>query len=129
LPGPVLIVTPLAVLRKDDDAPFRIESCHPGVDPETVFERTGFSLDRQFDGRETARPADEELRILRTEIDPSGTSTLEFLRGDERLARIRSILEAERTGARARLAARPAQALNGHPHWPLKPVDKRPDQQ
>jgi acyl CoA:acetate/3-ketoacid CoA transferase beta subunit len=106
MPGPVLIVTPLAVLRKDDDAPFRIESCHPGVSPETVFERTGFALDRRFDGRETTLPTYEDLRILREEVDPAGTTTLEFLRGEERAARIQSILEAEQNLARSRLAAR-----------------------
>ena len=44
-PGPVIVVTNLAVLVKDeDDRPFRIESVHPGVEVATVVENTGFEL-------------------------------------------------------------------------------------
>jgi hypothetical protein len=44
------------------------------------------------------------LRVLREEVDPAGTAALEFLRGGERIARIRAIIEAERLAAVRRLS-------------------------
>ncbi|MEA2235235.1 MAG: glutaconate CoA-transferase, subunit [Solirubrobacteraceae bacterium] len=107
LPGPMLIVTPLAVLRKQDDAPFRIESCHPGVTPDAVVQQTGFALDVPSDVAETERPTADVLRVLREEVDPAGTSALEFLRGSDRIARIRAIIDAERLAAVRRLSSGP----------------------
>ena len=48
----------------------RVESLHPGVTFERVQENTGFELLQAPHVRETAPPEDEELRILREEVDP-----------------------------------------------------------
>jgi hypothetical protein len=95
-PGPIVIVTNLAVLVKDDDdRPFRLESVHPGVEPELVVERTGFALDVADDVAQTPVPTDEQLRLLRQEIDPFGTVKFDFLGGKERLPYLKEILDAE----------------------------------
>ncbi|MBT7912351.1 hypothetical protein HN588_00420 [Candidatus Bathyarchaeota archaeon] len=44
---------------------------HPGVTVDDVIENTGFEL-LLGDVRETDAPTDEELKLLREEIDPSG---------------------------------------------------------
>lgn len=95
-PGPIVIVTNLAVLCKDeDDQPFRIASLHPGVDADTVVERTGFELEVPADVPTTATPTDDQLRLLREEIDPFGTVKFDFVGGRDRLAYLKGVLDAE----------------------------------
>jgi acyl CoA:acetate/3-ketoacid CoA transferase beta subunit len=95
-PGPIIVVTNLAVLVKDeDDQPFRIESVHPGVDPQVVVDNTGFALDVPSDVPVTAEPTAKQLELLRTKIDPFGTVKFDFLSGKERLQYLESILDAE----------------------------------
>lgn len=95
-PGPIVVVTNLAVLVKDeDDRPFRIESLHPGVASDTVVENTGFELEVPRDVPTTAEPTADQLRLLREEIDPYGTVKFDFVAGGERLAYLKSILDAE----------------------------------
>jgi len=108
-PGPIVVVTNLAVLVKDeDDRPFRIESLHPGVDAGTVVENTGFALEVPDTIPTTAEPTAEQLRLLREEIDPSGTVRFDFVPARERLDYLRSILDAE--WARAEASLQPALA-------------------
>ena len=97
MPGPIIVVTNLAVLVKDEDGePFRIESLHPGVDAQTVVDATGFELTvPEGEIPTTAEPTGEQLRLLREEIDPLGTVKVDFLGGAERLAYLRTILDAE----------------------------------
>jgi hypothetical protein len=96
MPGPIIVVTNLAVLVKDEDErPFRIESLHPGVDAATVVEATGFELEVPEEIPVTAEPEDEQLRLLRDEIDPFGTVKFDFVSGRDRLAYLQGILDAE----------------------------------
>lgn len=105
-PGPVIVVTPLAVLRKEhDDRPFALESVHPGVDPQEVVERTGFALDVPADVPLTAEPTAEQLALLRERIDPWGTARFDFLSGAERLAFLEQVLAREWERAARRVAA------------------------
>ncbi len=100
LPGPVVVVTNLAVLiRDEDERPFRIESLHPGVTAETVVEQTGFELEVPDDIPETTAPTDDELRLLREQIDPHGTVAFDFMPGKERMAYLDRILDAEWSAA------------------------------
>jgi glutaconate CoA-transferase, subunit B len=95
-PGPIVVVTNLAVLVKDhDDRPFRIESLHPGVEAATVVENTGFELEVPEEIATTAEPTDEQLRLLREVVDPRGTVKFDFLSGEQRLAYLDQILDAE----------------------------------
>ena len=68
--GPDVVVTTMGVIRfrPGSRLPY-LESCHPGLTPEAVAAETGFALD-VAGARETAVPADEELRILREVVDP-----------------------------------------------------------
>ncbi|HJQ41563.1 MAG TPA: CoA-transferase, partial [Jatrophihabitantaceae bacterium] len=95
-PGPVVVVTNLAVLVKDEDGePFRIESLHPGVDAQTVVDNTGFELTVPESIPTTTEPTAEQLDLLRNRIDPFGTVKFDFLSGKERLPYLKSILDAE----------------------------------
>jgi len=47
-----------------------IESLHPGVDVEKVQSETGFELLVPPEIGRTELPTEEELRILREEVDP-----------------------------------------------------------
>ncbi|MFT3864687.1 MAG: CoA-transferase [Solirubrobacterales bacterium] len=50
----------------------RIVSLHPGVSREEVSEATGFELGEDDEVAETRAPTEEELRLIREEIDPKG---------------------------------------------------------
>ncbi|MBI5440385.1 MAG: ketoacid-CoA transferase [Deltaproteobacteria bacterium] len=68
--GPVAVVTNLGVLRFHETTKEMYLSEHyPGVTPEQVQENTGFELDLSR-AVEASPPSDEELRILREEVDP-----------------------------------------------------------
>jgi acyl CoA:acetate/3-ketoacid CoA transferase beta subunit len=104
-PGPVIVVTNLAVLVKDeDDAPFRIDSVHPGVVVETVVKNTGFELTVPTDVPLTAEPTQQQLDLLRGKIDPFGTVKFDFVSGKDRLAYLKDVLDAEWERAAARIA-------------------------
>ncbi|MBZ0294562.1 MAG: hypothetical protein K8L99_18505 [Anaerolineae bacterium] len=73
----------------------RLTSYHPGVSIERIQQKTGFSLEIAPDVHETPIPADEELRLLREEIDPLNVRKLETLGGAARKDLLRQILKAE----------------------------------
>ncbi len=50
----------------------RIVSLHPGVGRDEVAEATGFELGADDEVAESRLPTDEELRLIREEIDPKG---------------------------------------------------------
>jgi acyl CoA:acetate/3-ketoacid CoA transferase beta subunit len=54
------------------DHRMRLASVHPGVTVDAVIEQTGFELLVPEAVPETRAPSDEELRLLREEIDPEG---------------------------------------------------------
>jgi acyl CoA:acetate/3-ketoacid CoA transferase beta subunit len=74
----------------------RLVSRHPGVTVKEVQARTGFPLEIASDLEETVPPTEEEVRLLREEIDPLGIRTLECLAGQERRLALREIIEEER---------------------------------
>ncbi|MGH9038236.1 MAG: CoA-transferase [Acidimicrobiia bacterium] len=95
-PGPIVVVTNLAVLVKDeDDRPFRVESLHPGVAAGDVVAATGFALEVPPEVPTTAEPTAAQLTLLRERIDPLGTVKIDFVPGKERLAYMKSLLDAE----------------------------------
>jgi hypothetical protein len=55
----------------------RVRSVHPGVTVDEVTEATGFPLVVADDVGESRLPADEELRLVREVLDPSGLRTSE----------------------------------------------------
>jgi acyl CoA:acetate/3-ketoacid CoA transferase beta subunit len=67
------VVTNLGVF--DFETPerrMRVRSLHPGVNPEEVREQTGFELAVPDDVPPTRDPTDEELRLVREVLDPTG---------------------------------------------------------
>jgi glutaconate CoA-transferase subunit B len=68
--GPMAVVTNLAIMRFDDNSKaMYLSETYAGINPDHVAENTGFDLDISR-VVEASPPTDEELRILRTEVDP-----------------------------------------------------------
>jgi glutaconate CoA-transferase, subunit B len=68
--GPVAVVTNLCVLRfREESHEMYLAERYEGVSPEQVQENTGFALDVSR-ASVAVPPTDEELRILRDEVDP-----------------------------------------------------------
>ncbi|PKQ27511.1 MAG: 3-oxoacid CoA-transferase [Candidatus Anoxymicrobium japonicum] len=71
--GPYKVITNLCTLGYDEETcRMRIESLHPGVSVEKVKENCGFELLQADNLDATPPPSEEELRILRDEVDPDG---------------------------------------------------------
>lgn len=73
----------------------RLVTTHPGVTPSRVQAKTGFELEIAPDLGETLPPSQEDVRLLREEIDPLGVRRLETLAGQARRDHLRAILAAE----------------------------------
>ena len=69
--GPYKVITDLGVIGFDDETKrMRVESVHQGVTREKVVESTGFELLWAPAASETPPPTENELRVLREEVDP-----------------------------------------------------------
>ncbi len=72
--GPYKVISTLAVMGFEERTKrMQVESLHPGVSRQEVIDNTGFELLFAGSLEVTPEPTDEELRILRTEVDPQGT--------------------------------------------------------
>ncbi|NOX48175.1 MAG: 3-oxoacid CoA-transferase [Chlorobi bacterium] len=71
--GPYRVVTNLCIMGYDDESKkMKLLSVNPGVTVEQVIENTGFELLVADEVANNSHPTEEELRILREEIDPDG---------------------------------------------------------
>jgi len=71
--GPGKVVTNLAVLGFNPTTRrMRVESLHPGVTKSEVGANTGFALELLDPIPATPAPTAEEIRLIRTQIDPKG---------------------------------------------------------
>ena len=69
--GPYKVITDLGVIGFDDETKrMRVESVHQGVTRAKVVESTGFELLWAPAASETPPPTEDELRVLREEVDP-----------------------------------------------------------
>lgn len=69
--GPYKIITNMAVMDFEPESKrMRIISINPGYSVKTVEENCGFELLKNAQIEETKAPTNEELRILREEVDP-----------------------------------------------------------
>jgi glutaconate CoA-transferase subunit B len=75
----------------------RLTSYHPGVDINRILKKTGFQLLISPEVTETTAPTEEELYLLRNEIDPLNIRRLELLSGAERRSLLHQII-AQETG-------------------------------
>jgi len=73
----------------------RLTTIHPGVRLAEIQARTGFELDISPDVSETPVPSQDELRLLREEIDPLGIRRLELMSGSARRELLHQIILAE----------------------------------
>ncbi|MEW6400626.1 MAG: CoA-transferase [Chloroflexota bacterium] len=71
--GPYKVISTLALMGFDPSTRrMRVESLHPGVSQQDVMDNTGFELLFGESLPITAEPTDDELCILRTQVDPLG---------------------------------------------------------
>ena len=71
--GPELIITPKCIFDFDKIKGIaRVKSIHPGVDPDDVRASTGFDVGDLKNVPSTPAPTENELRVLREDIDPRG---------------------------------------------------------
>lgn len=69
--GPYKVISTLALMGYDPITKrMRVESLHPGVTRQDVIQNTGFEMLFAEPIAVTPEPTDEELRILREEVDP-----------------------------------------------------------
>jgi glutaconate CoA-transferase subunit B len=77
------------------DGRMRLTSYHRGATIQHIQAKTGFELVIAPEVHETPPPTDDEVRLLREEIDPLGVRKLETLGGTARRDLLRVILEKE----------------------------------
>jgi glutaconate CoA-transferase subunit B len=74
--GPSVVVTGLGVYRfRDDTGEMELSSLHPGVSLDDARDNTGWDLKSAANLEMTPSPTDEELRLIREELDPAGAYT------------------------------------------------------
>jgi len=70
--GPHKVITNMAVMGYDPETKrMRVESIHKGYTFDDVQENTGFELLKAPEVVETPEPTEEELHLLRDEVDPN----------------------------------------------------------
>ena len=71
--GPHGVVTDLGIMTPDKETgELVLTALHPGAPVEQAIKNTGWPLKVASDLKTTEPPADEELRLLREELDPTG---------------------------------------------------------
>jgi glutaconate CoA-transferase subunit B len=73
--GPAVVVTGLGVYGFGAGGEMELTSLHPGVGLDQVKENTGWDIRASGRLTETPPPTDEELRLIREELDPDGAYT------------------------------------------------------
>jgi len=68
--GPALVVTDLGFLEPDENGELTLTALHPGKTVEQVKENTGWEINISRNLKTTEPPHEDELRILREELDP-----------------------------------------------------------
>ena len=68
--GPQAVVTDLGILEPDDTGELILTALHPGKTIQQVQENTGWDLKIDSQLKTTKPPTEEELRILRVNLDP-----------------------------------------------------------
>ncbi len=94
--GRMVVLTDLCVMEPTGPAGrLQVSSLHPGVTMEDVVEATGFAIDHAPHVEQTLAPTREELRVLRSDVDPLGLRRLEMTPAKERGAMVDTILRRE----------------------------------
>lgn len=70
--GPENVISPLGIFGFDEADHLQLEATMPGVAPDEVIDQTGFDLDVSDDVTVLPGPDDEQLEVLRTQVDQEG---------------------------------------------------------
>lgn len=70
--GPQAVITNLGIMEPNENGELILAALHPGKTVEEAKENTGWELKASPDLRVTDPPREEELRILRQVLDPTG---------------------------------------------------------
>jgi len=73
--GPSVVVTDLGIYHFDDSGEMRLDSLHPGATLDEARSTIGWDVRVAGDLAETPAPSDDELRLIREELDPGGAYT------------------------------------------------------
>ena len=73
--GPSVVVTDLGIWHFDDDGEMRLDSLHPGASLDQARGTIGWEPRLAAELATTPAPTDEELRLIRVELDPGGAYT------------------------------------------------------
>lgn len=92
--GPSYLVTDLGQFDFANGR-MRLTTYHPGVTINQICNHTGFELEISREVHETPAPTEEEIRLLRTIIDPHGIRRIELLSGIPRRQLLHQIVERE----------------------------------
>ena len=95
-PGKVQLITDLCVFTLHfETRHLEVVSLHPGVTIDEVQAATGFPIRAAREVGTTEPPTQEQLRLIRTEIDPLGMRRLEFVAGKERAPLLSALIDSE----------------------------------
>jgi len=70
--GPIAVVTDIGIMEPDERGELMLVALHPGKTAEMARENTGWDLKVATELRTTDLVTENELRILREELDPTG---------------------------------------------------------
>ena len=70
--GPAAVITDLCILEPDMTGELILTALHPGKTVEEVHAKTGWELKSSPELVQTQPPSEQELQILREELDPTG---------------------------------------------------------
>jgi glutaconate CoA-transferase subunit B len=73
--GPSVVVTDLGIYHFDESGEMRLDSLHPGATIEAVRETMAWEPKLAAEVATTPPPTDDELRLIRVELDPGGAYT------------------------------------------------------
>ncbi len=93
--GPRYLVTDLGQFDFANER-MRITTFHPGVTIEKIQAQTGFTMEISPTVKETDLPSEDEIELLRNEIDPLNIRRLETLSGPSRRELLHQIIEKEK---------------------------------
>jgi glutaconate CoA-transferase, subunit B len=77
--GPLAVVTDLGIMEPEEDGELTLTALHPGINVDQVRANTGWDLQVSQHIKVTDPPTEQELRILREDLDPTGI----YLKGGE----------------------------------------------
>ncbi len=70
--GPIAVVTDIGILEPDQTGELVLTALHPGVTVDQARQNTGWELQTAPELIITEPPGEDELRLLREELDPQG---------------------------------------------------------